>query len=393
MSERIDPAYSRADIAAGPFADDFDEWSHPAANYSGERDVKARHGATASPQAPLPAPRYRLLNPADLQALPPLAWRVRGVLPAVGVATLYGPSASGKSFLAFDLAAHIPDGREWFGRRVTAAPVVYVALEGEAGFRQRAEAWEQAHGRKLPDGLRLVLQGFTLANDVPDLAAAILAAVGAGAVVFVDTLNRAAPAADENSSRDMGQILKSAKELQEITAGLVVLVHHTGKDATRGMRGHSSLPAALDAAVEVTRDGERRKWTVGKLKDGRDGDAYPFRLEVVQLPPDSDGESVTSCVVRRDLGATDVALAKLPRGENQCIVLDALRPMFGISLRFGMGGAPSERPCIELTPALSAAGAALHCASDRRHERAKEAIKGLVNRNVLGSGEGWLWLK
>lgn len=347
---------------------------------------------SSASEPPQPEPRFRLLNPADLQALPPLAWCVRGMLPAVGMAALFGPSASGKSFLAFDLAAHIAEGREWFGHRVTAAPVVYVALEGEAGFKLRAEAWEQGHGRMLPPGLRLVLQGFKLAGDVPDLAAAILAAVGAGAVVFIDTLNRAAPTADENSSRDMGEILEGAKELQGLTGGLVVLIHHTGKDAARGLRGHSSLFAALDAAVEVTRDGDRREWKVAKSKDGQDGAAHHFRLEVVQLAPDADGEPVSSCIVRRDMAAADVARVKLPQGGNQRIVLDALRPMFKASPRFGMGGAPAARPCIELEPALSTAGAALPCASDRRTERTREAITGLVARGVLGCGEGWLWL-
>jgi hypothetical protein len=347
---------------------------------------------SSASEPPKPEPRFKLLGRDDIAALPPLAWRVRGVLPTVGVAALFGPSASGKSFLAFDLAAHIAEGREWFAYRVTAAPVVYVVLEGEAGFKLRAEAWEQAHGRKLPAGLRLVLQGFKLTGDVPDLAAAILAAVGAGAVVFVDTLNRAAPMADENSSRDMGEILEGTKELQRLTAGLVVLVHHTGKDAARGLRGHSSLFAALDAAVEVTRDGERKEWKVSKAKDGADGDAHPFRLEVVQLPQESDGEPVSSCVVRRDMGTADVARVKLPQGGNQRIVLDALRPMFKASPRFGMGGAPASRPCIELEPALCAAGAALPCASDRRTERTREAITGLVARGVLGCGEGWLWL-
>lgn len=366
----------------------FDANDYAAANGHDALEVLLA-GASEPPQ---PEPRYRLLNPADLQALPPLAWCVRGVLPAVGVAAQFGPSASGKSFLAFDLAAHIAEGREWFGHRVTAAPVVYVALEGEAGFKLRADAWEQAHGRRLPAALRLVLQGFKLTGDVPDLAAAILAAVGAGAVVFVDTLNRAAPMADENSSRDMGEILEGAKELQRLTAGLVVLIHHTGKDAARGLRGHSSLFAALDAAIEVTRDGDRREWKVSKAKDGADGDAHPFRLEVVELAPDSDGEPVSSCVVRRDMGVADVARVKLPQGGNQRIVLDALRPMFKASPRFGMGGAPASRPCIELEPALSTAGAALPCASDRRTERTREAITGLVARGVLGCGDGWLWL-
>ena len=361
-------------------------------------DYAAAHGHDAlevllagASEPAKPEPRFKLLCRDDLAALPPLEWRVRGVLPAVGVAALFGPSTSGKSFLGFDLAANIAEGRDWFGRRVKAAPVVYLALEGEAGFKLRAEAWEQANGRTLPPDLRLVLQGFKLAGDVPDLAAAILAAVGAGAVVFIDTLNASAPGMDENGPADAGLILESAKALLRLTAGLVVLVHHTGKDASKGMRGHSSLFAAMDGAIEVRRDGDRREWRVAKAKDGADGDAHPFRLAVVDLAPDSDGEPVSSCVVRRDMGAADVALVKLPQGRNQRIVLDALRPMFKASPQFGMGGAPALLPCVELAHALSTAGAALPCANDRRTERTREAITGLLARSVLGGGDGWLW--
>jgi putative DNA primase/helicase len=339
-----------------------------------------------------PEPRFKLLGRDDLHALPPLEWRVRGVLPAVGVAALFGPSASGKSFLAFDLAAYIAEGRDWFGHRVNAAPVVYVALEGEAGFRLRAEAWEQVNGRRLPPGLRLVLQGFKLAGDVPDLAAAILAAVGAGAVVFVDTLNRAAPMADENSSRDMGEILEGAKELQRLTAGLVMLVHHTGKDAARGLRGHSSLFAALDAAVEVSRDGDRREWKVSKSKDGADGDAYPFRLEAVNLAPDDEGEPATSCVVRRDESPENATRSRLPKGGNQKVVLDALGDLLRKSANRGMAGAPPQRPCVEAEAAIEAIAPRLLCEPLRRKERTRQALTGLQGNGVLTCREGWLWL-
>jgi hypothetical protein len=215
--------------------------------------------------------------------------------------------------------------------------------------------------------------------------------------VFVDTLNRAAPMADENSSHDMGEILEGAKELQRLTAGLVVLVHHTGKDASKGMRGHSSLFAAMDAVIAVSREGDRRAWTTdaaqgGKAKDGAEGGAHPFRLAVVNLGEDDEGEPVSSCVVRRDTSAADVARVKLPRGGNQRIVLEALRPMFKASPRFGMGGAPASRPCVELEPAISAAAGRLTCPADRRTERTRDAIRGLVARGVLGCGDGWLWL-
>jgi putative DNA primase/helicase len=336
-----------------------------------------------------PEPRYKLLTAGDLHDLPPLAWRVRGVLPAVGLAALFGPSASGKSFLAFDMAAAIAEGQSWFDCRVEAAPVVYAALEGEAGFKLRAQAWEVSRGRALPDDLRMMLQPFKLTapRDVADLAAV----VPAGAVVVLDTLNRAAPTADENSSKDMGEILEAAKTLQAKTGGLVVLVHHTGKNAAAGLRGHSSLFAAMDAAVEVSRDGDRREWKVAKSKDGADGDAHPFKLHIEALGFDEYGDPVTSCTVRVDTNTQDVQRVKLPQGGNQRLVYEGIRGLFkdGIS---GKPGAPPLRPCIELEAAVLAGAGRLTCASDRRATRTREAITGLVSRGVLGLNEGWLWV-
>ena len=342
----------------------------------------------AAKEPPKPAPRYKLLGADELRDLPPLAWRVRGVLPAVGLAALYGPSASGKSFLAFDMAAAIAEGQRWFDCRVEAAPVVYAALEGEAGFKLRAQAWEVSRGRALPDGLRMMLQPFKLTDgqDVLDLAAV----VPAGAVVVLDTLNRSAPTADENSSRDMGEILEAAKTLQTLTRGLVLLVHHTGKNAAAGLRGHSSLFAAMDAAIEVSRDGERREWRVAKSKDGQDGTAHPFKLQVETLGVEETGEAITSCVVLRDTAAQDVRAVKLPQGGNQKIVLTALRTMFKDGTT-GKAGAPALAKCVELEAAVTFAASALLVAPDRKAERAREAITGLVARGVLGCNEGWLW--
>ena len=343
-------------------------------------------------EPPKPEPRFKLLGGADVLTQPPPVWRVRGVLPAQGLASVYGASASGKSFLVLDLAAAIAAGRDWFGYRVKPCPVVLVCLEGTAGVRLRVAAWERYHGRALPAGLRLVLQPFKLTEpqDVQDMAAAVLT-VGDGAVTFIDTLNASAPGIDENASRDMGTVIEAAKTLQGLTGGLVAAVHHSGKDATKGLRGHSSLFAALDAAIEVTRDGDRKEWKLAKAKDGADGEAHPFRLEVVQLAPDEDGEPVSSCVVRRDTALDDIRAVKLPQGGNQKLVLDALRPLFRTGA-IGKPGAPPMRPCIALEAAISAAAAGLTCATDRRAERTREAITGLVARGVLGCWEGWLWL-
>lgn len=340
-----------------------------------------------------PPQRFRLLGSSDLRALPALAWRVRGVLPAHGLASVYGSSGSGKSFLMLDAAAAIAEGAAWFGYRVKPAPVVYCALEGETGFRVRVAAWEEAKGRRLPAGLRLVLQSFKLTDpqDVADLAAAVLTA-GAGAVVILDTLNRAAPEADENASADMGRIIEAAKALQRLTGGLVVVVHHSGKDATRGLRGHSSLFAALDAAVEVTREGDRRQWKVAKAKDGQDGAGHPFRLEVVDLEDDDEGETVTSCVVAPDESPQDVTRSRLPKGGNQKVVLDALGEMLRASATFGRAGAPYVRPCVPVELAVDSIAPRLTCEPKRQKERVRQALTGLTASGVVTCRQGWLWL-
>ena len=146
----------------------------------------------------------------------------------------------------------------------------------------------------------MMMQPFMLTapQDVIDLAAV----VPAGAVVFIDTLNRAAPTADENSSKDMGLILQSAKALQALTGGLVIVVHHAGKNTTAGMRGHSSLFAAMDAAIEVKRNGDNHEWSIAKSKDGQDGGTHHFTLEIKPLGSDEYGDAITSCVVVPTVG-------------------------------------------------------------------------------------------
>lgn len=357
-------------------------------------DLAARVGSdgveVALSRAFEPALRYRLLTSSDVHALPDRAWRIRGALPAEGLASIFGPSGAGKSFLGLDAAAVIGGAQqEWFGYRVIPAPVVYCALEGEGGIRARVKAWEQANGAEFPT--RFVLQDFKLteSQDVLDLAAAVERA-GPCAVVFIDTLNRAAPTADENSSKDMGAILEGAKELQRRIGGLVLLVHHRGKDATKGMRGHSSLFAALDAVLEVDRIGERREWTIAKCKDGEDGTKHGFRLRAVSIGTDEDGDPVTSCVVEAETGPGEVKRAKLPQGGNQRIVWEALGPLLAKG-RTGIDGAPLLRPCIELESAITDVAGRLPVEPERRIERAKTAIAGLVSRGLLGCKDGWLW--
>lgn len=346
---------------------------------------------------PSPPPRrFKLLTATDLANRNGLGWFVKNALPETGLAAIVGPSGSGKTFLALDLAAAIDHRPEWFGYRVKAnRPMTYLALEGEAGIKNRIAAYCVASGRTLSNQFRVITEPFSLmsVSDVPDLAESLKEAGLVNGLVIIDTLNRAATGADENSSVDMGLLIAAASELQLRVGGLILILHHSGKDVSKGARGHSSLFAALDACIEVKRIDDRREWSLVKSKDGQDGIAHPFRLRVVELGEDEDGDPITSCVVEPDeAGGADIKRISLPSGGNQKVIYDALRDLLRESRNFGMAGAPPTRPCIELEEAIRKTRDRLTVESDRKTERTRAALTGLVNRGALTLREGWLWL-
>ena len=335
----------------------------------------------AQPDAELdisPAPS-RLITAAQLAAMPMQPYRVRDLFPAKGVVAVYGPSGSGKSFLVMDLAMALAEGASaWFGHKLKTAPVAYIALEGQGGLRQRVKAWEVRHGRPAPNSIRFLLSGYNLL-DRPSgerLAEEILETLGPGAVVVIDTLNQAAPGADENSSQDMGLIIANAQSLSGQIDGLVILVHHTGKDAARGLRGHSSLLAALDAAVEVRFEKGIRSWHVAKSKDGDPGNPRGFELVRHVVGRDDDGLDVSSCAVQQSLMAPLQPTRPLS-GKRQIAVMEKLR----IVLRDAPEGMP-------LQEAATAAASATGSAPKRQATDAKEVIGTLIKNGHLFEHEG-----
>lgn len=327
--------------------------------------------------------RFTLLKVEDLRNLPRVRWRIAGVLPERGLAAIYGVPGCGKTFLALDLAGAIASGKSlWFVAKVRQGPVVYVGLEGEGGIRQRVSAWEMQNGEQLPGAFRVVLGGFTLmdAADAEALAAAIFPTVGPGAVVVIDTLNQAAPGADENSSTDMGRIIANAKALASAVEGIVILVHHAGKDASRGPRGHSSLLAAMDAVIEVSNGAAGRAWTLVKSKDGESGIARGFELAAQIVDQDEGGANITSCAIKPRLMLMQKPQKGLT-GKNQCGAHEALTIL-----------AASHPTGIPMELGIKAVAGSLQCPEGRRTTRAKETINSLVESGHLRQDEGGIFL-
>ena len=281
-------------------------------------------------QVEQPKRRIDLVPWHDLQDVK-VKWLVKDMLPARSFSAIYGKSGAGKSFFAMYLAAMIAAGREAFGCDVEQGDVVYLALEGGAGLRRRRDALMQRYD--LPDNLpvHFVKAQMNLRSSLDDLQALIAVISERGikpAVVLVDTLARAYAGGEENSSAEMMQFVSVMAALQDALDCTVCVVHHTGKDESRGMRGSSALLAAVDAELELTRisDDEAIEpvCTVKstKQKDGMDGLSWSFRLDLMhvsQLDPDA-----TSLVVHPLNEAHEPKKRKRANG-NQKVLLEALQ--------------------------------------------------------------------
>jgi hypothetical protein len=121
-------------------------------------------------------------------------------------------------------------------------------------------------------------------------------------LVIIDTMARAMAGGDENSGQDMTRAVSAIDAIRAATGAHVCVVHHCGKDEARGARGHSSLRAAVDTEIEVSRP-EGEPITTVRVTKQRDlpmGEPMPFSLKVVELGTDCRGRPITSCLVHHE---------------------------------------------------------------------------------------------
>jgi hypothetical protein len=231
-------------------------------------------------------------------------WLVKGLLPRRGVGAFFGAKSAFKSFAAQDVAMHVACGRNWAVRRVTQAPVVYIAAEGAGGFRKRKAGFELHHAEHLPETVpfHLIAAAPNLGQGTADLDALSDAVAKAGVkpgLIVIDTLAQTLGSGEENGA-GMVQLIANATALSQQFSCFVLLVHHAGLTETDRLRGHSSLGCALDALVffEPKEGALAARLTVQKLKEEADRNvALDLELLRVVIAKDCDGDEISTLIV------------------------------------------------------------------------------------------------
>lgn len=238
----------------------------------------------------------------DIEPVISTSYIVKDVLDLGAMSVVYGPSNSGKTFFALDIAYHVAINHKWRTQRVAGGSVLYLAAEGGNGIANRIVGLKKTSGVvDVPFALRRA--GLDLLRPEADTDRVIKLAEEVARraplkLIVIDTLSRVMAGGDENGPVDMTAFIKNVDRIRHASGAHIMIVHHTGKDVAKGARGHSSLRAATDTEVEVSVDEtEMRSAKVTKQRDLPGGEEFAFRLDAVALGVDDDGDAVTTCVV------------------------------------------------------------------------------------------------
>lgn len=243
---------------------------------------------------------------------------IKGRLPSAGLVFIYGPPKAGKTFFALDMCMSLSRGESWHGTPTRQAGVLYIAGEGVHGLGMRMLAYVRKRRHKPRTRFRAVPAAVTLHESVAaieeEMRSIEIEEGWRPGVLVLDTLARTKGNLDENSG-EMAHYIAAADHFIKLGM-LVIVIHHPGKDADKGLRGWSGLLGALDLQIQVVRQGDTvvASWTYAK--DMPDAEPFPFRLSVTETgETDSWGEIVTSCVVE-PADAMPAQNAKIS-GKNQ----------------------------------------------------------------------------
>ena len=261
------------------------------------------------------APKRYKLEAWDEIKDEPVEWLIDGVLPRRSFAALFGAPGSYKSFVALDIAEAVATGRDWMSRSVNNAndsAVLYIAGEGHGGIGARIKACKKHNNTRDGAQIYVIRSQINMRSSVSDLEALIgsvdelVAEHGIKLeLIIVDTLARSMGGnANENSSEDMGAIINNLGAVQARYDSSLLVVHHSGKDAAKGMRGHSSLLGAVDTELEITKilGKDQRQGTIliRKQKDGEDGLTLGFKCVEVNLGDSLDLLETSSLAIQMD---------------------------------------------------------------------------------------------
>ena len=281
---------------------------------------------------------FTMVGDLIANAKPP-QWLIRDQLELDALALLWGQPKTGKSFIAIDWACSVATGTPCFGSPTRVAPVFYICGEGHNGLSRRFLAWSLERGVSL-DNAPIAVSNRALPLTHPGSFTAVSNAVAElreitgmdPGLIVVDTLARNF-GANENDTEAMSLFITHMDGLRAPFKATALIVHHSGKDESRGPRGNLALFGAVDASYKVARDVNGAVNLYPEvIKDGSLPPPQNFNLIPRPLPIETpDGSTVTSCTLSLiGPGYEPPKTGQTGKGKNQTKALRLLQELYDL---------------------------------------------------------------
>ena len=230
---------------------------------------------------------------------------IENLIDRASLNVIYGPPKSCKTLIAQSMTHHLCTSKFWCNHRILhKCNVLYLGYEDPDSLKLRQAALAHNDESNFDENIGHV---SIISSDIPKLPSELAFEsireffsdlvdngpdVHLNEVLFIDTLNMAfSHLGNENDAQFMAEIAKFARRLCEL--GITVfLIHHSGKDATKGMRGHTALSGAVDNIFFCKKKNKNTvEMTQEMWRNGPQGNSLTFSII----------EREVECVVRGEL--------------------------------------------------------------------------------------------
>ncbi len=334
--------------------------------------------------------------------LKPISWLINDYIEAHTLSSLFGDPASGKSFIAIDMACCVAMGCDWHSKPVEQGAVFYIAGEGHNGLGRRFKAWEVHNDIDISNAPLYVARRPAQLYD-RDSAMKVIEAVQKLAednkvtpkLIVVDTLARNFGGADENSTKDMNQFVYHVDELKDTWKATAMIVHHSGHAEKDRARGSIALKGALDQEFAVKKQSETIVSLVNtKMKDGEKPKDKNFEFITIDLPNEGIIPITSAALVETDKTIKNKKGVKLTPPETRALeILKNCLVDKGQKRQIRNGMATVMSVAIrEFKDELKMANISASDKEDSIRKAIERAIDGLTNKGITSSYEYYIWL-
>ena len=283
-------------------------------------------GYVAPPASPMTgeAPTKRALMTRltrhELKNRPPRKWHYPGYFLERGIGFLSGDPETFKTFGALALAVPMALGEpfadlDFESGRGPGLVSIWLG-EGADDVDPRVSAIENYYGFDEVQTLEVLTGTFSV-----DEVIAFYRGCGLR-MLIVDTFARLCGGAgfDENSTKDVSVAMHGLERLKDELGCLILVIHHFGKDGSRGMRGSTALDGAADTVYFSTvKPTGHVIWTCDKMRSGPKPPPLVFELK--------QAEGSALLVPSRSPISFGPDIPLPPKGEAELLLMEILHSL------------------------------------------------------------------